>query len=143
MKFNVRRFSALAFLVLAVTSLTGCGFVNALRAKNVLNDGVRTFNRGKFDEAQGMFQEALEYDPENVNARFFYAMTVNAQFEKALNSQEVDKTRTIELGRKTIKAFEDVLSLTPPPKFQVRDRAISFIAKCHKAMADQVFDPKD
>jgi len=143
MKSNVRRFATLAFLLVAVVNLAGCGFINALRSKNVLNEGVRTFNRGKFDDAQKMFEEALEYDPENVNARFFYAMTCNAQFEKALNSQDVDKTGTVALGDKTIKAFQDVLTMNPAPKFQVQDRAISFIAKCYKAMADQVYDPKN
>ena len=140
MRSNLRRIVALASLTIAVGALAGCGPVNKLRAKNELNEGVRTFNRGKFDEAEAMFKQALEYDPDNVNAQFFYAMTVNARYEKSLNSQEVDKTGSIELGKQTIAAFQKVIDMNPEPK--VRDRAISFIAKGYKSLADQVYDPK-
>lgn len=140
MRSNVRRFAALTSLAVLVVSLQGCGLVNKLRAKNELNEGVRTFNKGKFEDAQQMFEQALEYDPDNVNARFFYAMTLNAQFEKALNSQDVDKTNTIDMAHKTIDAFQKVLDANP--EFKVKDRAISFIAKDYRSLYDQVYDPK-
>jgi tetratricopeptide (TPR) repeat protein len=140
MRSNLRRIVALASLTIAVGALAGCGPVNKLRAKNELNEGVRTFNRGRFDEAEAMFKQALEYDPDNINAQFFYAMTVNARYEKSLNSQEVDKTGSIDLGKQTIAAFQKVIDMNPETK--VRDRAISFIAKAHKSLADQVYDPK-
>jgi tetratricopeptide (TPR) repeat protein len=141
MRSNVRRIATLAALAVAVAGLQGCGFVNKLRAKNELNEGVRTFNRGKYDDAQKMFETALEYDPENANARFFYAMAVNARFEKSLNSQDVDKSGSIQLGQQTIDAFQKVLDVSKDDlKFQ--DRAISFIAKAYKSLRDQVYNPK-
>ncbi len=140
MKSNARRIGALALLVVAVVGMQGCGFINKLRAKNELNEGVRTFNRGKYDDAEKIFAQALEYDPENVNAQFFYAMALNARFEKSLNSQEVDKSGAIADGQKTIAAFQKVLDLTQDLKFQ--DRATSFIAKAWKSMRDQVYNPK-
>ena len=138
MRSNLRRIVALASLTVAVAALAGCGPVNKLRAKNELNEGVRTFNRGKFEDAEKLFQQALVYDPDNVNAQFFYAMTVNARYEKALNSQDVDKTNTIKAGEETIAAFQRVLDMNP--EMAVRDRAISFIAKGYKSLFDQVFD---
>lgn len=138
MKPNVRRIAAFAVLALAV-GLQGCGFVNALRAKNILNDGVRTFNSGKYSEAQAMFEEALSYDPDNKNAKFFYAMALNAQYEKARNSANVEKAETIDYGNKTIAAFQSVID--SDPSFQILDRAYAFIANTYKTMRDQVYDP--
>jgi len=109
-------------------------------AKNRLNEGVRTFNKGKYEEAQKIFEEALELDPDNVNAKLFYAMSVNALFEKALNSPSVDKSGTVDAGYKTIKAFQAVLDANPE-KFQLRDQATAFIAKTHKSLRDIVYDP--
>ena len=140
MRSNLRRIVALASLAMAVTVIQGCGPVNKLRAKNELNEGVRTFNRGKFDEAEKMFKQALAYDPDNINAQFFYAMTVNARHEKSLNSQDVDKSGSIQAGQETIAAFQKVIDMNP--EMAVRDRAISFIAKAYKSLADQAYDPK-
>ena len=140
MRTNVRRIAVLALLLTAVVSLQGCSLVNKLRAKNELNEGVRTFNKGKYEESKKIFEQALQYDPDNVNAKFFYAMAVNALFEKSLNSQEVDKTGAIEAGKQTIDAFQKVYDAAPDLKF--KDRAISFIAKAYKSLRDQVYDPK-
>ena len=139
MRPNVRRIAVLAVLVTAVVSLQGCSLVNKLRAKNELNEGVRTFNKGKYEESKKIFEQALEYDPDNVNAKFFYAMSVNALFEKSLNSQEIDKSGSIQLGQQTIDAFQKVYDAAPDLKF--KDRAISFIAKAYKSLRDQVYDP--
>lgn len=136
----MRRIAALALLVFVFTGLEGCGFINTLRAKNLLNEGVRTFNRGKYEDAQKIFEEALSYDPENANAKFFLAMTLNARYEKALNSADVGKPETLDLGNQTLSAFQGVLALNPRPEFQ--DRAMAFIAKTYKSLADQVYDEK-
>jgi tetratricopeptide (TPR) repeat protein len=141
MRSTVFRTAMLALLTASVAGLQGCTFVNKLRAKNELNEGVRTFNKGKYEDSQKMFAEALELDPSNVNAKFFYAMSTNALFEKSLNSQDVDKSGSIDLGKKTIAAFQAVRDGAPGDlKFQ--DRAISFIAKAYKSLRDQVYDPK-
>jgi len=140
MRPNVRRIAVLSLLVTAVVSLQGCGLVNKLRAKNELNEGVRTFNKGKYEESKKIFEQALEYDPDNVNARFFYAMALNALFEKSLNSQEIDKSGSIQLGQQVIDAFQKVYDASTDLKF--RDRSISFIAKAYKSLRDQVYNPK-
>lgn len=131
----------LALLTVAVVSLQGCTLVNKLRAKNELNEGVRTFNKGKYEDSQKIFAQALDYDPTNVNALFFYAMSTNALFEKSLNSQDVDKKGSIDLGNQTIKSFQAVRDAAGNDlKFQ--DRGISFMAKAYKSLSDQVYDPK-
>src|SRR5262245_24288317 len=133
MRSNVRRIAALAALTGALVGLQGCTLVNKLRAKNELNEGVRTFNKGKYEDSQKIFKQALEYDPDNVNAKFFYAMSVNALFEKSLNSQDVDKSGSIDLGKQTIDAFQKVLDASKGD-LKYQDRAISFIAKAYKSL---------
>lgn len=141
MRSTALRTVLLGLLTASVVGLQGCTLVNKLRAKNELNEGVRTFNKGKYEDSQKIFAEALSYDPENVNAKFFYAMSTNALFEKSLNSQDVDKSGSIDLAKKTIDAFQAVRDGAQGDlKFQ--DRAISFIAKAYKSLRDQVYDPK-
>ena len=47
-------------LLLALLSLVaatqGCGVINKLRAKDSLNEGVRDFNKGRYEEAEGKFR---------------------------------------------------------------------------------------
>ena len=90
------------FLILAVlASMTpGCGVVNSLRAKNSLNDGVREFNKGKYQLAEEKFARSLELNPDLTNAQLFYARSLNAQFDQSL---------TDDLGKKTIDAYDDII----------------------------------
>ncbi len=142
MTSHLHRTAVVALFATIVVSLQGCTLVNKLRAKNELNEGVRTFNKGKYDDSKKIFEQALAYDPTNINALFFYAMSVNALFEKSLNSQDVDKSGSIALGKETIAAFQKVYDASEnDPKF--RDRAISFMAKAYKSLRDQVYDPRN
>jgi len=86
-KLNKKKTSSLIVLLvlLAMVLLTpGCGVVNSLRAKNSLNDGVREFNKGKYQVAEEKFLHALELDPDLTNAQLFYARALNAQFDQHL-----------------------------------------------------------
>src|SRR5437870_1048918 len=83
-----------ALLALALTT-PGCGVVNKLRAKNSLNEGVREFNKGKYQTAEDKFSRALELSPDLTNAQLYYAQAVKAQFDQILSE---------DLGKKTIAA---------------------------------------
>jgi len=138
MNAHVRRFAVVALMTLVAGALQGCGFYYSLKAKNRLNEGIRTFNKGKYDEAKALFKEAVELDPDNSNARYCYAMALNAEFEKSLNSQDVDKSTTIALGYEAIKSFEDVIAKNPSAKLV--DQATAFIAKGYRSLRD-VYSP--
>lgn len=86
-------------LLVLVIATPGC-IINRLRAKDNLNEGVREFNKGKYEIAQEKFQRALELSPDLTNAQFFYARTVNARFDQAL---------TEDLGMQTIQAYDDLI----------------------------------
>lgn len=116
-----------ALLVLLAIALTtpGCGVVNSLRAKNSLNDGVREFNKGKYQVAEERFQHALELDPDLTNAQLFYARAINAQFDQHL---------TDELGKKTISAYDDIINKNQD-KPDVVDQALAFKANIYSQLA--------
>jgi tetratricopeptide (TPR) repeat protein len=116
----------LAFLVLLALALMtpGCGVVNSLRAKNSLNDGVREFNKGKYQLAEEKFARSLELNPELTNAQLFYARALNAQFDQSL---------TDELGKKTIDAYDDIISRNQDKPDAV-DQALAFKANIYNQL---------
>jgi len=116
----------LAFLVvLALALMTpGCGVVNSLRSKNSLNDGVREFNKGKYQLAEERFAHSLELNPDLTNAQLFYARALNAQFDQSL---------TDELGKKTIDAYDEIIKKNQD-KPDVVDQALAFKANIYNQL---------
>lgn len=90
-------------LLALVIATPGC-IINRLRAKDSLNEGVREFNKGKFELAQEKFQRALDLSPDLTNAQFFYARAVNARFDQSL---------TEDLGMKTLEAYDNLIKNNP------------------------------
>lgn len=114
---NRKHNPALMMIILALALIApGCGVVNSLRAKNSLNDGVREFNKGKYDVAEKKFEEALELSPGLTNAQLFYARALNAQFAANL---------TEDLGAKTIGAYDDIIAKNQD-KPEAVDQALAF-----------------
>lgn len=116
----------LGFLMLLAFALMtpGCGVVNSLRAKNSLNDGVREFNKGKYQLAEEKFARSLELNPELTNAQLFYARALNAQFDQSL---------TDDLGKKTIDAYDDIISKNADNPDAV-DQALAFKANIYNQL---------
>jgi tetratricopeptide (TPR) repeat protein len=116
---------ALAVLVVALVAMTpGCSLVNKLRAKNDLNEGVREFNRGRFDLAQQRFETALDLNPENIDARLFYSRTLNARFEQK---------QTEEAGLKAANSYESIIKQTKDGK--AVDQALAFESRVFEQLA--------
>jgi tetratricopeptide (TPR) repeat protein len=112
-------------LLALVVSTQGCGVVYKLMAKDKLNEGVREFNKGKYDTAEVKFKEALEYSPEMINAQLFYARSLNARFDQSL---------TENLGVETIKAYDNIIKMNPNDQEAV-DRALAFKAAVYDKLA--------
>ncbi len=113
-----------AGLAALVVGTPGCGFINKLRAKDSLNEGVREFNKGRFDVAREKFQHALDLAPELTNAQLFYARAVNALFDQNL---------TENLGKDTITAYETIIQKNRNNPKAV-DQAYAFEAKVYEQM---------
>ncbi len=49
---KISRVGILTLLIATILSVSGCGVVNRVRARNELNDGAKAYKERKFDEAQ-------------------------------------------------------------------------------------------
>lgn len=116
----------LAFLTLLAFALMtpGCGVVNSLRSKNSLNDGVREFNKGKYQLAEEKFARSLDLNPDLTNAQLFYARALNAQFDQSL---------TDDLGKKTIDAYDDIITRNQDKPDAV-DQSLAFKANIYSRL---------
>ena len=129
---NRNRSVALLVALLALTMATGgCGVINKLRAKNSLNEGVREYNKGKFEVAEAKFAQAAELSPDLTNAKLFYAQTLYQQY---------DAHRTDEMAQRVINAYQDIIDKSKDNP-QLLDRALAFQAdvfeKLRKASEDR------
>jgi tetratricopeptide (TPR) repeat protein len=112
--------------ILALFATTpGCSFISNLRAKDNLNNGVREFNKGKYEEAERRFAKALELDPGNSNAQLFHARALNQKFEQS---------QTEDVGLKTLKAYEDIIS-SSKDKPTATDQALAFMSGVYDKLA--------
>jgi tetratricopeptide (TPR) repeat protein len=78
MRLNDKRLAVL--LVLAVMPLSGCGFMQKLRARDSLNKGVKAFTDQKYAEAAQLFEKALDQDPGFETARMYLGTAYLQQY---------------------------------------------------------------
>jgi tetratricopeptide (TPR) repeat protein len=121
---NIKRLLVPMLLAFSVAA-SGCGVINSLRSKNSLNDGVREFNKGKYDLAQERFERALELSPDNTNAQLYYARAVNARFEQSF---------TEDLAMKSIQAYENIIK-NNPTNYEAIDQALAFQANVYDKLS--------
>jgi tetratricopeptide (TPR) repeat protein len=122
---NARRKLLLLASIAALAVTPGCSFINKLKAKDNLNEGVRDFNKGRYESARERFHRALELNPDNANAQLFYARAVNALFDQNL---------TEDLGTETLRAYQVIIDSNPDDTKAV-DTALSFRARIFEQMA--------
>ncbi|MFL6214400.1 MAG: hypothetical protein ACJ74J_10975 [Blastocatellia bacterium] len=131
---NRKRHPALLAALLAVLMMTGgCGVINKLRAKNSLNEGVREFNKGKYDEAEKKFGEAVSLSPDLANAKLFHARTIY---------QLYDQQRTPEAAQKAIDAYQNIID-TSKDNPQLQDQALAFQADIYDKLTKQAEEKGD
>jgi tetratricopeptide (TPR) repeat protein len=116
---NRKRNLALLVALLALVMATqGCGVINKLRSKNALNEGVREFNKGKYEEADKKFTEAVKLSPDLANAKLFHARTIY---------QLYDQQRTPEMAQQALDAYQDIIN-TSKDRPELVDQALAFQA---------------
>ena len=126
---NLMLLVALALLMVATQ---GCGVINKLRAKNSLNEGVREFNKGKYEAAESKFAEAVALSPDLTNAKLFHAQTVY---------QLYDQQRTPESAQRALKDYQDIIDTSKDP--QVQDRALAFQADIYDKLTKSAEEKGD
>ena len=107
----------LLLLVVAIAA-PGCGVINKLRAKNSLNEGVREFNKGRYDLAEEKFTRAIELSPDLANAGLFRARAIY---------QLYDQKRDEEMAKKVLEAYQEVIDKNQGNQ-KVVDTALAFKA---------------
>jgi tetratricopeptide (TPR) repeat protein len=117
----------LALLAVALAT-PGCGVINKLRAKNALNDGVREYNKGKFDLAQKQFEHALDLSPDLVNAQLYKARALNARFDSEL---------TENLAKDTLAAYDQIITKNPD-NHEAVDQSLAFKANIYDQLTRAV-----
>ena len=92
-------------LALMLVSATGCA---RLRSGDQLNRGVAAFKNAKYEEATNYFQNAVNIDPDNVNAKLYLATTYSSQVVPNLNTPE-----NMKFAEKARAGFNEVLAKDP------------------------------
>jgi tetratricopeptide (TPR) repeat protein len=102
MKANTKWLAVL--VLLAAIPLSGCGFISKLRARDLLNKGVKAFTSQKYDEAAQLFEQSLKLDPEFQVARIYLATAYTSQFVPGSPDP-----KSKEMANKGIETFQQVI----------------------------------
>ena len=127
MKLSLAKPALLLAALLAVSTSTGCGVINSIRAKNQLTEGARAYKAGHFDRAQEHFQRSLALNPEQKNARFFIARSIHAQYRPG-----VEDPKNQQKAREAIAAYQEVLKNNPD-----NDEAYNAILYLHNQLKEE------
>ena len=126
MKLSQAKIILLLLVVASASSLSGCGVVNRIRAKNALNEGARAYKEGNFPLAEEKFRNALELDPDQKNATLFVARAVHQQYKPG-----VDTPENVEKAGRAVDAYKAVLAVNPDS-----EDAYNAIAYIYRQMRD-------
>lgn len=102
------RFLAILTVAFLLVSVSGCKFIDNLKARDQLNKGVKAFKDKAYEDASKRFEEALKYDPEMAVAWEYLAEAYMQQYVPNLFSD-----RNIAVAKKAITTFEKVLEYQP------------------------------
>jgi tetratricopeptide (TPR) repeat protein len=104
MKRNTRLLT-LSATALLLASGVGC---DKLRARNQLNEGVKAYKDAKYEEAIEKFKNAVEYDPNLLNARMYLATAYSQQYVPGSEDPENKK-----IGDQAVEQYKKVIEANP------------------------------
>ena len=99
MRVNNRWLAVL--LLLSALPLSGCGFLQMLRARDYSNKGVKAFADQKYDAAAQFFEKAIQEDPKFEVARLYLATSYMSMFVPGSPDPKSEK-----MAMKAIETFE-------------------------------------
>ena len=105
MKLTARVPVTAGLLALTLIAVSGCA---RLRSGDQLNKGVAAFKNAKYEDATNYFQNAVNIDPDNENAKLYLATTYSSQLIPNLNTPE-----NLKMAQKARTGFEEVLAKDP------------------------------
>lgn len=107
-------------LLLAVIPLSGCNFVQKLRARDNLNKGVKAFTEQKYDAAAQYFEKSIQLDPDFEVARMYLATAYTSQFVPGSTDPKSE-----EMASKGIETFKQVVEGAKDPANPNRNAMLS------------------
>jgi tetratricopeptide (TPR) repeat protein len=107
-------------LLLAVIPLSGCNFVQKLRARDNLNKGVKAFTEQKYDAAAQFFEKSIQMDPDFEVARMYLATAYTSQFVPGSTDPKSE-----EMASKGIETFKQVVEGAKDPANPNRNAMLS------------------
>jgi tetratricopeptide (TPR) repeat protein len=84
---------------------TGCNF---LKSRDQLNKGIAAFKNAQYEQATSYFQNAVQLDPNNPNAKLYLATTYASQVVPGLMDPA-----NLAMAQKALDGFNDVLKKNP------------------------------
>lgn len=105
---KISRVGMLLVTVAALFSLTGCGIVNKVRARNELNDGAKAYKERRFDVAEQHFSRALALDSTQSVTELFLARTLHQQYLAKRDSPE-----NMKKAEQAIDIYKKILTNKP------------------------------
>jgi len=138
------RLLTLAAIGLALFSSMGC---DKLKARDQLNKGVKAYKDNHYEQAIDHFQQAVELDPNLINARMYLATAYVSQYIPGVEDQ--DNLRT---AQSAITEYQKVIDMNPSRDQKVNSaKGIAYLylnekkwddAKKYYRMASEL-DPND
>lgn len=119
-----------AFLAIGLAASTlGCNLftiLDKLSARDELNKGVKAYSSQKFDEAVTHLQNAVDLDPELIDAELYLATTYRVQYQPGGQSMD-----NLQMAQEAIRIFERVLTKDPG-----NESSIANISGIYNSMGD-------
>ncbi|HTS34693.1 MAG TPA: tetratricopeptide repeat protein [Candidatus Solibacter sp.] len=102
---KIVRLLTLAAVALALCSSMGC---DKLRARDQLNKGVKSYKDNHYEEAINHFQQAVQLDPQLINARMYLATAFVSQYIPG-----VDAPDNLRTAQQAIDEYQRVIDMNP------------------------------
>lgn len=131
-RFEMSQMSRFGCALLAfglAASTLGCNLftiLDKLSARDELNKGVKAYSSQKFDEAVTHLQNAVDLDPELIDAELYLATTYRVQYQPGGQSMD-----NLQMAQKAIQIFERVLAKDP-----ANESSIANISGIYNSMGD-------
>jgi hypothetical protein len=96
------------FVLITLTVLTGtsCSFWNQIKARQNLVDGTQAYQNKNFEQAESLFREAVQRDPDQLLGQLFLARTLHSQYAaNRTNAQKAEEA--IAEYKKIIPRYKD------------------------------------
>lgn len=114
-----------------VVGISGCGFLNTVKAKDNLNRAAAAYNHGDYDTALKLLEEALQLDPNLPQLKPYYGATLYAKYN--LSGQE-------QYVRKALDVYQEIYqqeSQKPSPDAKTLSNAVAYLAVIYDNLGDK------